>query len=278
MTQKRALLVELSIVALISYWWFFIQTNVNPTLGNIYTNITVGAIAIVMVDVFFGKKSIKLLNTNIRWATAITWGVLGYGVLILSTQLASFLATVVPLSEIFNLLASSAPVFSNSPIINFITFGEVIAYIETYALFIAGFDLMASVFKVDINKKNLFNPKLQAIMIGISLLFLFLHVTAKGVSNEATLILVLLMAYISLFITAWTQDGRPALILHILANSIAATSIFVIVPAALPLVLFPCLFMMKNKKNKNERFINKKNFNKLQITNSNFSTHFPINL
>ena len=227
MTEKRELFIELSIVALISYWLFFLQTNVNPVLGNIYTNLTLGSIGVVLVDAFFGQKTIKLFNKKVSWVQAFAFGVGGYVAVLLSTQLTSALSGVIPLTEILNLLGSSAPVFSNSPIINFITFGQIIAYIESYALFIAGFDLMGSLFKVEISKRNLFNPKLQMIIIGISILFLMLHVTAKGIDNESTLFLVFLMAYISLTITAWTQDGRACLILHLGANTVAASSLFI---------------------------------------------------
>jgi len=235
-TEKRKLFLELSIVALISYWFFFISTNVNPALGNVYTNITVGAIGIVLVDYFFGKKTIKIINNNISWTQAVLWGVGGYAALLLGTQIATGLANIIPLKEILGLLGASAPVFSNSAFINWVTFGQVIAYIETYALFIAAFDLLASVFKIEISKRNLANPALQLLMLSLTILFIMLHVTAKGIESEAVLILVGMMAYISLFITAWTQDARPGLLLHMLANSIAATALFTITTHILPLI------------------------------------------
>jgi len=44
------------------------------------------------------------------------------------------------------------------------------------------------------------------------------------------------MAIISTFISIWTQDSRGCLILHVLANAIAATSVFAIIKVGLPLV------------------------------------------
>lgn len=226
MILKRELLIEIGLVAIfISWWWFFVQTNVNPTLGNIYTNITLGAIAIALIDYFFGSKTIKLINKNVSWVTVFIVGVVGYIAILILSQVASTLAKAVPVAELLKLLASSAPVFSQSPLINFLTFGVVIAYIETYALFVVGYDLLGSMFSVPINKKNLFNPKLIGIIVGISLLFLFLHITAKGIENEAALILVFLMALISLVVTTWFEDARPAIIIHILANSIASSAL-----------------------------------------------------
>jgi len=230
-TNKQKLLIELGIIALISYWFFFISTNVNPTLGNIYTNITIGAGIFFLADYFFGKKEIKLVNEKHSWGKMLIVGVVGYVLLLVSSNLASSLSQIIPLSESLKLLGATAPAFSDSPLINFITFGDVIAYIETYALFIVGLDLLASVFNISINKENLSNPKLWGIIFGIAILFLFLHITAKGIESEAILLLVFFMAVISMVLTVIYQDGRPAIILHVLANSIAATALFVTVPA-----------------------------------------------
>jgi len=237
--ERKVLLVELGIVAIISYWWFFIQTNVNPVLGNIYTNITIGAAIFFFADYLFGTKSIKLINPKNSWGKVFLIGIVAYIILLASSQIATIFSEVVPVTELLKLLASSAPVFSQSPVINFLTFGVMIAYIETYALFVIGFDLLASIFNVQINKNNLLNPKMILIMLGIAFVFMLLHVTAKGIDSEAALILVFLMAIISLVTVAIYQDARPAIILHILANSIASTALFSVSPAInfLPLLV-----------------------------------------
>jgi len=227
MVSKKDLLIETGIVAIfISWWWFFVSTNVNPVLGNIYTNITLGAIAIAMIDYFFGSKVIKLINPNVSWVKAFTLGVIGYIILLFSGQLAVRFAEVIPVTELLQLLASSAPVFSQSAIINFLTFGVVVAYIESYAFFVVGYDLLASMFNVEISKRSLTNPKSWMIIFGISLMFLFLHITSKGIESEATLILVFLMAVISLVMVTIYRDARIPIIIHVLANSIASTALF----------------------------------------------------
>jgi len=231
MEQNKQIFITIGILAFISYWFFFISTNVNPTLGNIYTNITIGSMAILLADFFFAKQSIKLINKNVTWTKAIMYGIGGYIILILSTQFTVALSEIIPLTEIINLLATSAPVFSQSTLINFITFGIVIALVESMAIFIIGLDLLASMFHVQLNKQNLWNPKLWMIMIGLAVLFLFLHITSKGVEAEATLILVFIMAIISMVLAVLTLDYRATLSLHLIANSIAATSIFNIFPS-----------------------------------------------
>ena len=214
--------MALGIIAIISYWWFFISTNVNPNLGNVYTNLTLGAAIFIIGDYIAGRRDIKIVNKNVSWGMVIAITVVSYIVLLLSSKLAMSLSTIIPLSAILGLLATSAPVFSKSPLINFITFGDVVAYIETFALFIAGYDLLASMFNIEIKKENLKRVKLWVIIFGLSLLFLMFHVTAKGIENNQALLLVFFMAVISMVIATIYQDARPVVGLHILANSIAA--------------------------------------------------------
>ena len=154
------------------------------------------------------------------------WAVGGYVAVLLSSQLASKLATVVPLTEILNLLGSTAPVFSNSAGLNWFTFSILIAFVETYAFFVIALDILCSMFSVEIDKRNLYNPKMWIILFSLSFLFMMYHVTSKGVQSEATLILVFFMAMISLISLIWTKDARGALGIHIIANGIASASIF----------------------------------------------------
>jgi len=234
--QKR--LWELGILTLITFWFFFISTNVDPRLGTIYMGLPILTIAIIFADIFFGQKQIKFINRNVTWGQAFIWGVGGYLIVIASTFFTGYLAAIIPLKEILLLLSATAPVFSESVLINFLNFGLVISFTESYALFIALPDLLASIFKVNIDKRNLFNPKLLGIIISISILFLLLHITTKGITNESILILVFIMAMVSVVITIYTKDARPALILHLIANIIAISGIFNIVNLiSLPLFL-----------------------------------------
>ena len=237
-TDKKQALTAIGILAVLSIYLFFVTTNVNPQLGLIYNGLAILSIGLIIADQLFGKRTIKLINRNVSWGKALLWGIGGYIALIASVQLTSLLAEFIPLTEILSLLGASAPVFSNSALINFFTFGGVIAFLETYALFIALPDLMASIFNIEISKRNILNPKVLTLITAISTIFLLLHVTAKGIGSEAILILVFLMAFISLVITFMTNDSRPALILHIVANSIAATSIFAIIKLSSVLTVF----------------------------------------
>ena len=58
MIRDKGILVEITILVLISLWFFFIATNVSPVLGNIYNNLAILSIVIIVADVLFGKKTI----------------------------------------------------------------------------------------------------------------------------------------------------------------------------------------------------------------------------
>lgn len=222
MDRKRRLLWELGIVAIFLAWWFFfVQTNVNPALGNIYVGLTIGAGLIALIDRNLGKKDIDLVNPNNTWIGAILIAFIGYFVIVFGGQLVVRLLTGVPVSDILKLLQSTSPAFSDSKIINGITFGIMVAYIESYALFVVGFDLLASMFNAKINRNGLKTFKLWMIMFGIGFLFLILHVTAKGIESSGTLIVVFFMAMVSMVIVAYTQEGRSSIITHQIANSLA---------------------------------------------------------
>ena len=186
----KGLLTELTILGFFIAWWFiFVQTNVSPVLGSVYIGMTFAGFAVVLIDYLFGEKQVQLINPKNPWISVILGGVLGYIILIFGGRLIISLAENIPLSEALKLLGTAAPVFSRSAILNFITFAVVIAYIETYALFIGGFDLLASWLKVDIDRKNLASPKLWLVIFGIAVLFLLLHVNAKGIENQKIILM-----------------------------------------------------------------------------------------
>ena len=160
------------------------------------------------------------MNPNNSWIAALGIAVVGYFVIMFGGQLVVKLLSGVPITNVLKLLEASSPIFSNSLILNKITFGIMVAYLETYAIFVVGYDLLASMFNVQINTKNLKNPKLIGIIIGLTLFFLILHATAKSL-DQASLVIVGFMGLVSLIIVTITKEGRSAILTHIIANSFA---------------------------------------------------------
>lgn len=207
----------------LSFALFFVSTNVNPSLGNIYQGLAVVGIGILLADYAFGKREIKLVNKSINWMTAIFIGAIGYLILIFSSYFMNSLAKVIPLTEILGLLGASAPVFSSSASINFFIFAVIIPIVETAVIFALAIDLFSSIFNINLNKLSF---KLIILFLGLSLAFLLFHVNSKGISNESALLLVSLMAFISCILIWWYKEARIAILLHIIANSVASLPTF----------------------------------------------------
>ncbi len=235
--EKKVTLTIIGILAMLSLWMFFVSTNISAPLGTIYNGLALLSIAIIIANQMYGKNQIKFINKNFSWGQAMLWGVGGYFALILSTHLTSYLAEVIPLTEILSLLSATALVYSNSAIFNFFTFSFAVGILESYALFVAFPNLIASIFNIELSKRNIFNPKVIGIILAAGIVFLFLHVTSKGIQSEGVLLLVFLMAFLSTTISIWTQDSRGCILLHVMANAIAATSVFTVVSKlSLPLI------------------------------------------
>lgn len=287
MKSRNEILVELGLVGIMSYFLFFVSTNVNPTLGSIYQGLALLGIILAVVDISYGKKSIPLVNKRIDWGKAILISAVSYVVLIAGSYIASGLAKAIPLSEILGLLGASAPIFSSSPSINFLIFAIVIPFLETYVIFGISIDLFSSLFKIDLQRKNIFSTKLMTLIIVIMISFLLFHVNAKGIENESALILVAIMAFISCVLVIVYQEFRIPILFHIIANTVGYLTAFTaigpaIVSLSLPLLdakylaSFSLFFInpkfLKNRKLYKLQFFskyNKPNSNSNQISQSN---------
>lgn len=218
--MDRRILLEFGILGICGYFLFFAVTNVNPAL-EIYQGLLVLGIILAFSDIFFGKKSLFMTNPSISWGKAILISSIAYVVLIFASQFAQGLSNAIPLTEILKSLGATAPIFSNSPSINFIIFGIIIPIIESYTIFVVALDIFSSLMKTEPTRRNLFTPKIIFLIIILTIAFIFYHVTSKGVSNEVALMIVGIMAFISLVLVVWFEEGRISILLHIIANSIS---------------------------------------------------------
>jgi hypothetical protein len=218
--MKQEALFEIGILGIVGYLLFLNSTLINPTLAFIYTILLVISFAFVLGDNLHGKRQVPLVDKNISWGKAIFISLISYGILILlSSFIVPFLAKAIPLTEILSLLATSAPLFSGSNFFNFINFGLLIPYIETFAIFVIAIDFFTSMSKkMDINKLDF---RLLGLFVILSTAFLFFHIQSKGLESEGTLILVFFMAFISCLQVFFYREARIPIIFHIAANSIA---------------------------------------------------------
>jgi len=218
--DKRTL-AEIGWIAIAGFILFFVSTNVNPALGGIYQGLAILGGVILIGDLLFGKKSLKLVSKKINWVTAIFIAIVAYVILIFSSYFLSSLSEIVPLTEILSLLGASAPVFSSSAPINFLIFAILIPFVETYVIFGLALDLFSSVFNINLNK-GLFSGKMILLILALSAAFLLFHVNAKGIESESALLLVGVMGLMSCGLIIIYKEFRIAILFHIIANTIAS--------------------------------------------------------
>ncbi|MFA6073982.1 MAG: hypothetical protein WC758_07745 [Candidatus Woesearchaeota archaeon] len=205
------------------FWFLFVATNVNQVLGQTYQGFTAlsGLLLIIGIAIFDKNlnvtyaKQTKLLN-------AILAGVGGYVALLFTSVIVlRIISPTASLSSVLSLMATT-PALSNSKVINFLTFGLVIPFIET-TLFARVMELIADRFKIQINRQNITKLGLIFIIILLSIGFALFHITSKGITATGSLLIVFIMMFYSLLMVVWYNgDTRPAILLHIFANSVAS--------------------------------------------------------
>ena len=126
----------------------------------------------------------------------------------------------IPLSDVLNLLSSSAPALSQSQILNTLIFVLFIPFIETI-FFVSAMDFLASQWKIDISRRGFKKLGTIALIIGLSFTFMLYHITAKGITNNSALLLVFLMMTVSLVATIFFGESKQAILFHIYANGFA---------------------------------------------------------
>lgn len=209
---------ELLILVLLTVLFPFLATNYNTNLGVIYSIFTISAIVYVIADpvrdIVFKKESESFLTTLLISVVAVV-----------AFILASTYLFIPGTKSLLHLLSSSTPVLANNPLTQKIVFGILVAISETLFFFVYGFDLVASIFNTKIDRANLKSFKLWAIIISISFMFMFFHLTAKLSGNltdsGAVLSVVFFMAVFSMLLVVWRKQALEAVLFHIILNSLA---------------------------------------------------------
>ncbi len=111
-------------------------------------------------------------------------------------------------------LSESQPIFAGSVLLTIITFGVVIATVETR--FIGRvMDWLSDLTGINVTK---FNFKTIALFTIIASVFVFYHSNVKGVTDNTALLITFIFAMISLGIIAKTGELESATYLHIFNN------------------------------------------------------------
>ncbi len=212
-----------SVIAFVFLWW--ILTNANQNLGNVYLWAIVISVILLFVDVFLPDRNPIVTFEKKRggWIPAIFQATIAWVILLVSSFV--ILNIVNPakasISSIMKATNAANPAFSNSLIVNWLVVTFAIGYGETQ-FFARLMKFLADRFGIQINRQNKLTTAFVILVIFLMVLFGAYHLTAKGVGNTSSLIVVGLMMGISLFLVA-LNDGetKSAVVLHWIANGVA---------------------------------------------------------
>lgn len=212
---------EIILSTLAFVWMLFTATNINQPLGTIYTGFIIGSFSLLIIArIFFNKKlDITFSNGRVSTPKALLGGVTGWIILMIIQSI------VYKAQSIIQLLGATALTLADSKIANFITFGIVIAYIET-TLWARLDELFSDAFGLKMNRESLTKFGTLFLIGALSFTFMAFHITAKGIKNSAVLFVVFFMMLISLILVHYYQETKSAVLLHILANSIGSWYMF----------------------------------------------------
>ena len=210
--------LELGILIALTVLFPFLATNFNNNLGTTYSIFTIASILYLLLD---PQRDIPFKKENNSLLTSVFVA----GVAVVVFMLSSSYILIPGTKALLDLLASSTPVLANNPFTNKIVFGVLVAVTETLFFFVYLFDLICSMANVKIDSSNLKDMKLWSIIIGLSLLFMLFHLTAKlsasAVETTTTLVIVFFMAIFSLLLVVFRKQAIDAVLFHVILNSLA---------------------------------------------------------
>ena len=218
---------EIILTLLTAAWLLFVATNVNTQLGQIYLHFTWISLSLLIIGItiFDRKVHITFQRQSGGQFNAILWGLAGWIVLLIASVIA--LRFISPaqgnIASVLGLMGATTPALATSKIANLLTFGVAVAYIET-TLWARAMEFIADIFKIDISKRSvrMIFSALMVLIVILALVFVFFHLTAKGLTNAPALVVVFIMMTISLIMVSIFQETRQAVFLHIWANTVAS--------------------------------------------------------
>ena len=223
--QIKPYVKEITLTIACFMWLLFVATNVNITLGQTYLHFTLGSLALLIIGITIFDKKLHITfqkrpGGNFK---AIMMGFEGWITLLITSVIVLRFVdpTQANIASIMGLLGATTPALATSKIANLITFGVAIAFIETQ-LWSRLMEFFADLFEIKLDKRNLFSLGMIVLIGMLGLAFLFFHLTAKGITATASLLVVFVMMVISLGMVIIFGETRQAVYMHIWANTVAS--------------------------------------------------------
>lgn len=215
--------ILLSVIAFIFLWW--VLTNSNANLGNVYLWSIVIGVILLFIDLFTPDKNpiVTFQKRKGGWVQSILEAGIAWIILLISSFV--ILKIVDPakssISSIMSATNAANPAFSNSMIINWLVVTFAIGYGETQ-LFARLLKFGSDRLGIPVSDRSKYSLAFLIWLFVLAVLFILYHLTAKGVGNLASLTVVGIMMAISLFLIARNNgETRSAVFVHWLANGIA---------------------------------------------------------
>jgi hypothetical protein len=174
------------------------RINQNQIGGN--TGKAVGYALVGMVTFFV----ISLGATMVLQGTAILQGTIDLGKPVQSILRHGFATTG---------LDPENPIFAGSILLTYYTFTFVIVFIETRML-LRLFDWLTKSFNISLNLPPWKSVRMVSVMVFLSWLFMVFHSNVKGVSDNVSLLMTFVFAFISLELGRETREMEAPTYLH----------------------------------------------------------------
>mgnify|MGYP001606644829 CR=1 FL=1 len=247
---------ERATFVIVATFLLFIATNMDQTLGLIF----VGFALINQVAFSADKRHTFMIQKNKSLIASIPLAIMGWGAsILLSWTLVNILGSTgfiqtaaIGFDQLLSIIseAQSTLAFSNSYVLNLVSFGVLVPIVETVlfggTLFELGTDLTKTSIPGSLSGISL---TLFLIMIAIAGVFTAFHFTSKGVGNDVALVSVFSFMVVTLIVILVEKQLAAAVQMHIIANTIAIslnptfalglslTTLFLIVLGVLVLLL-----------------------------------------
>lgn len=221
--QTKNIVNQLMLLWVLSFIFTFLTVNFNPTLGQIYQSMTVGAlIAVLIALVLPGTKDGFPIFRTLKpdWTSTLTWGA--------GTCVVFYLIVRYGIPQFFTITGQStldiirnfvqASALADSFFLQLTSVGFLIPVVETLLLLAAPIYIYSIFAKVNIYDDNIMRPQ-AFLIIGIAMaVFTLFHIQAKGITNHRDLTVTAIFAVLSTGLILKRQQLADAIVLHIITN------------------------------------------------------------
>lgn len=237
---------ERTIGVLLLFTLLFFRITFDPNMAAIFSSMVIIIFLITITD----KKRDYLLESKPNKAKSLMYGVIGYVSFIIISMISFwiFKRTSLVTNYSFNSVADAfansmsvmmsnySPALAGSVLLLVLSFIILIPLIETWLQAIV-FEFLGEVFP-GFKQINLKQARTWFLISLVSLGYMALHFTAKGLTNWDALIMVLIFFAISLVLIIKEGQILGAIFMHMIANGIAILSRYDITLANNPIVIW----------------------------------------